>query len=378
MKYYLIAGEASGDLHGSNLMKGLKNQDPEAEFRFWGGDKMSAVGGTLVRHYKDSAVMGLVEVIAKLGKISKNLSDCQKDILEYKPDVVILIDYPGFNLKIAKFCHSKGLKTFYYIAPKVWAWNESRIKLIKKWVDKVFIIFPFEIEYFKQRGIDAVYCGNPLIDSISQDKSAFESRLQFLERNNLSDKPILALFAGSRQMEIKHMMPLFVQLEKILSNTKYKDLQLVVAGAPSTDHSLYESYLENSNIKVVYGEAYSILRNSEAAIINSGTASLECALIGTPQVVGYGVNIITYLVGRLVVKLNYISLANIILDKPIFKELIQHECNPKRMCEEVITLLDNIDYREKMLADYQELREILGGDGSSERFANAMINSLRN
>ncbi|MBQ7221839.1 MAG: lipid-A-disaccharide synthase, partial [Bacteroidales bacterium] len=180
MKYYLIAGEASGDLHGSNLMKGLLKQDSEAEFRFWGGDKMAAVGGTLVQHYKESAVMGLMEVIAKLGKISGNIIHCQQDILEYRPDVVILIDYPGFNLKIARFCHEKGIRTFYYIAPKVWAWNESRVKLIRKWVDKVFVIFPFEVEYFRGKGIEPVYCGNPLLDSIAQDKSATETRSDFL------------------------------------------------------------------------------------------------------------------------------------------------------------------------------------------------------
>ncbi|MDD2594667.1 MAG: lipid-A-disaccharide synthase [Bacteroidales bacterium] len=378
MKYYLIAGEASGDLHGSNLMKGIKNVDPQCEFRFWGGDLMASVGGTLVKHYKESAVMGLVEVFAKLDKIRRNFEYCKEDLLTYRPDVVILIDYPGFNLKIAKFAKSHGIRVFYYIAPKLWARGEGRIVKIKKYVDELFIIFPFEIEYFHRLGVDAHYFGNPLIDSISQDKCSTESRDEFLRRTSLQDKPVIALLAGSREAEIKYLLPRFVILESLMKESKWTDYQLVLAAAKSIDRSIYRKYLpEDSKIKILYGETYSIVKQADAAIISSGTASLEAALIGTPQVVCYGFNEITYLLARLLVHVNYISLANLILDKLIFKELIQHDATPDKMLKELDKLVFDNKYRENMEEDYVRLKEVLGGGGASDKIASAMINILK-
>ena len=369
MKYYLVAGEASGDLHGSNLMKGLAAQDSQAEFRFWGGDKMAAVGGTLVRHYKETAVMGFFEVISHLGKIGRNLSDCKTDILSYNPDVVILIDYPGFNFKIAEFAHRRGFKVFYYIAPKVWAWKERRIERLKNYVDRLFIIFPFEVEYFRKKGVEAVYEGNPLIDAVTEGKSAAE----FIESHSLDNRPTIALFAGSRKMEINFMMPRLLELEKILGRDKYN---FILAGAPSIECEYYDKYLKNSAIKVVYGENYAIMRSAAAAVINSGTASLEGALVGVPQVVGYGFSPLSYIVAKLFVKVKYISLANLILDKMIFKELVQNECTAENIAIELNNLLKNRPYRESMLQDYGRLREVLGGRGASEKIARKMIESL--
>ena len=311
MRYYLIAGEASGDLHGSNLMKGLKSADKNAQFRYWGGDLMQAEGGELVRHYKDTAVMGLVEVLTHLGKISRNLNDCKKDIIEYNPDVIILIDYPGFNFRIAEFAKKKGFKVFYYIAPKVWAWKEKRVHRLKKWVDRLFIIFPFEIDYFKKWGINAIYNGNPLLDSVDNYKYANESIEEFCKRTGIdSCKPFVGLLAGSRKAEIKYLLPRMVEVAE-----RYPQYNFLLAGAPSTNKEIYTDILgkENKNIILLQNETYSILKHSKAAIISSGTASLEAALIGTPQVVGYGGNEITYRIAMLVLKIKYISLANLIM-----------------------------------------------------------------
>lgn len=376
MRYYLIAGEASGDLHGSNLMKGLLKSDPEAQFRFWGGDMMASVGGTCVRDYRETAVMGFMQVVAKAGKIFQNLSFCKKDILDYNPDVVILIDYPGFNFRIAEFAHKKGFKVFYYIAPKVWAWKEFRIKRIRRNVDKLFIIFPFEIDYFKSKGIDAIYEGNPLLDSIAESPAANESRLEFLQRNGLEEKPSIALLAGSRAGEVSKMMPLFRELEKRLDGSEYAGYQLLLAGAPSIDKPIYDKYLKDSRIKVIFGETYSIMRHSEAALVNSGTASLECALIGTPQAVFYKMDAFSGLIATSVLKIKYISLANIILDRPIFSELIQKECTSENMYRQICSLLGDSSRREKMKQDYYQLRSLLGGEGASARVAAKMIKYL--
>lgn len=374
MKYYLIAGEASGDLHGSNLMKGLLRSDSNAQIRFWGGDKMSSVGGTMVRHYKDTAVMGFVEVIKKASSLKRNLTDCKNDILQWRPDVVVLIDYPGFNFRMAKFAHKHGFKVFYYIAPKVWAWKEHRVARLKKWVDKLFIIFPFEQEYFRNKGIEPIYVGNPLLDSISQDPSAQEIPQSFFERNSLPQKPIIALLAGSRKMEINYLMPIFLQFEQLLKGTECEDYLLVLACAPSVEKSLYDSYLSNnSSIVPIYGETYSILRHSHVAIINSGTASLEAALIGTPQIVAYGMNEISYILAKLVIKLEYVSLANIIMKKKIFEELLQHDCTAVNMLYQLRLLADGAPMRNKMMQDYSQLKEVLGGEGASDKVAEEMV-----
>ena len=388
MRYYLVAGEASGDLHGSNLIKGLKMEDPQAEFRCWGGDLMEAEGAHLVRHYKESAIMGFVEVLLNLKKLLGNLSECKHDIIEYDPDVLILIDYPGFNFRIAEFAKKRGIKVFYYIAPKVWAWKEKRVYKLQKFVDRLFIIFPFEIEYFKKWNIDAIYRGNPLLDSVDNFKYAGESREEFCQRCNIAtDKPIVALLAGSRRGEIGYLLP---RMARIIE--KYPRCQFVLAGAPATETGIYKSILDKFGLKLVLkdeplakenevkllkGETYSILKHAKAAIISSGTASLEAALIGTPQVVCYGGNEISYRIAQYFVKLKYISLANLIMDAGLFKELIQHDCTPELIMQELNRLLDDNEYRQKMMDNYAEVRRILGGKGASAKVAKAMIEELQ-
>jgi len=370
----MIAGEASGDLHGSNLIKGIKEVDSQAQIRCWGGDLMKEAGGDLVKHYKEGAIMGFVEVVANLGKISRNLNDCKRDIMEYNPDVVVLIDYPGFNFRIAEFAKKNGLRVFYYIAPKVWAWKEKRVHRLKKFVDKLFIIFPFEIEYFRKWGIDAIYRGNPLLDSVDNYSRANESREEFFARTGLdATKESVALLAGSRKGEIKYLLPRMMEVAR-----KFPDNQFIMACAPSMEREFYESIIgkECNNIKLLFGETYSILRHCRAAIINSGTASLEAALIGVPQVVCYGGNEISYQIAKRVVKLKYISLANLIMDRGLFKELIQHDCNPTLISQELEKLLHDDAYRGKMMEDYAQVREVLGGKGASAKVAKAMYDEL--
>ncbi len=372
MKYYIIAGEASGDLHGSNLMRGLKNEDPDSEFRFWGGDLMSSVGGTLVRHYRETAIMGFVEVVKQLDKVLGNLSFCKKDLLSHRPDVLILIDYPGFNFRMAKFARKHGIKVFYYIAPKVWAWKESRVKRLQKDIDKLFTIFPFEIEYFRKWNIEPIYCGNPLIDSIELGLDSEMAR-NFANRHSLGEKESIAILPGSRRGEIEFLLPRYREVIKRLGD-KYNYL---VAAAPSIEDSLYEKYLLGCNVKIIRGETYPLLKNSTAALIASGTASLEAALIGTPQVVGYGGNPLSYQIAKRLVKVNYISLGNLILDRLAFKELIQNDCNPDTLLQEVERILNDSDYREEMIASYSEIRTLLGEGGASNRVAKEMIKLLK-
>ncbi len=379
MRYYLIAGEASGDLHGSNLMKGLIAEDPAAEFRFLGGDMMAAVGGTLVRHYKSTAVMGIVEVISRLGAIWRNMKECRRDLLEYAPDVLILIDFPGFNLRMARFAHKNGIPVFYYIAPKVWARGERRIRKIRRYVDELFIIFPFEKEYFRKLGIEAHYAGNPLIDSIDAYQGVHSDRQEFISRHSLDYSPSIALLAGSRKAEIGFLLPRMMAIERLLRQDQLlKDYQLLLATAPSVDLQLYRSLIPvDSSIRIVSDDTYGVLSHSDAAVISSGTASLEAAIVGTPQVVCYGFNRITYLVARLLVKVKYISLANLILDKLIFKELVQDDASPENIFTEVSRLLTDKEYRSTMKRDYVALREVLGGSGASRKIARQMINLLQ-
>ena len=415
MKYYIIAGEASGDLHGSNLMKGIYAEDPQAEIRFWGGDLMVGVwsgfrnnpshsygagpslcgqrGSTvsetnphtqhdgLVRHYKEGAVMGFVEVLAKAGKLLRNVKFCKEDILAWKPDVVILIDYPGFNFKIAEFAHKAGFKVFYYIAPKVWASRESRIKKLKAYVDKLFIVFPFEKAYFDAKGVEYIYKGNPLVDAVDGSPAMLESHHDFLERTGLEDKPIIAMLAGSRKGEISTMMPVLTEFAgKMHSLAKYSGYQFLIAGAPSRTMKDYEPWLTRENkkyIKVLFGETQSVIRHAEAGVINSGTASLETALFGTPQVVGYITNPLTYKIAKNIVKIKYISLGNLIIDRLAFKEFIQDECNSDALVSEIRELIENQERKTKMSADYADIRNALGGTGASSAVAKAMIEELR-
>ena len=299
MKYYIIAGEASGDLHGSNLMKGIYAEDPSAAIRFWGGDKMSAVhqlhskvgeGSGLVRHYREGAVMGFQEVIAKGWRLLGNVTGCKRDIAAWNPDVVILIDYPGFNFKIARFAHRHGFKVFYYIAPKVWASREGRIRKLRKYVDRLFIVFPFEIPYFESKNIPYIYKGNPLVDAIDNSEELKRTREEFLKDNKLDDKPYIALLAGSRANEISTMMPVLREFaHKLRAIPQYSNYQFIIAGAPARSYADYTPWLskEDRFIKIVFGQAQSVIRHAEAAVVNSGTASLEAVLIGTPQAVGY-------------------------------------------------------------------------------------------
>lgn len=381
MKYYIIAGEASGDLHGSNLMKGIYAEDPQAEIRFWGGDLMNSVSSGLVRHYKEGAVMGFVEVLMKARKLLGNVRFCKKDILAWKPDVVILIDYPGFNFKIAEFAHKAGFKVFYYIAPKVWASREGRIKKLKAYVDKLFIVFPFEKPYFDAKGIDYIYKGNPLVDAVDGSSAMTESREEFLDRNNLPGKPIIAMLAGSRKGEISTMMPVLTEFaSKMHSIDRYSDYQFLIAGAPSRTMKDYEPWLTEENrkyIKVLFGQTQSIIRQAEAGVINSGTASLETALLGTPQVVGYITNPITYRIARKIVKIKYISLGNLIIDRLAFKEFIQDDCNSDALVDEIRELIENQQRKTEMLSDYADIRNALGGSGASSAVAKAMIEELK-
>ena len=381
MKYYIIAGEASGDLHGSNLMKGIYAEDPQAEIRFWGGDLMAQVGGELVRHYREGAVMGFVEVLAKASKLLKNVKFCKEDIVAWNPDVVILIDYPGFNFKIAEFAHKAGFKVFYYIAPKVWASRESRIKKLKAYVDKLFIVFPFEKAYFDAKGVEYIYKGNPLVDAVDGSPAMLETRQDFLERTGLEDKPIIAMLAGSRKGEISTMMPVLTEFAaKMHSIARYADYQFLIAGAPSRSMKDYEPWLTRENrkyIKVLFGETQSIIRHAEAGVINSGTASLETALFGTPQVVGYITNPVTYWIAKKIVKIRYISLGNLIVDRLAFKEFIQDDCNSDALVAEIRELIENQERKTKMLADYADIRNALGGTGASSAVAKAMIEELK-
>ena len=414
MKYYIIAGEASGDLHGSNLMKGIYAEDPQADIRFWGGDLMAGVWNTfqdratplaaggrpndevvegvvlegascdrpngLVRHYKEGAVMGFVEVLAKAGKLLKNVKFCKQDILSWNPDVVILIDYPGFNFKIAEFAHKAGFKVFYYIAPKVWASREGRIKKLKKYVDKLFIVFPFEKAYFDSKGVEYIYKGNPLVDAVDGSPAMSQSREEFMTENGLQDGPFIAMLAGSRKGEISTMMPVLTEFAaKMHALPQYKDHQFIVAGAPSRTIEDYQKWLtaENSSyVKILFGKTQPIIRHAEAAVVNSGTASLETALFGTPQVVGYITNPITFWIAKKIIKIRYISLGNLIVDRLAFKEFIQNDCNSDALVAEIRDLVENKERRSAMLSEYAEIRSLLGNLGASSAVAKAMIEEL--
>lgn len=395
MKYYIIAGEASGDLHGSNLMKGIYAEDPQAEIRFWGGDLMQSVWSIfqnapnltaaesgLVKHYKEGAVMGFVEVLAKASKLLKNVEFCKQDILAWKPDVVILIDYPGFNFKIAEFAHKAGFKVFYYIAPKVWASREGRIRKLKKYVDKLFIVFPFEKSYFDAKGIGYIYKGNPLVDAVDGSRAMNEERNIFMERNGMSDGPYIAMLAGSRKGEISTMMPVLTELAtRMHALPQYAGYRFIIAGAPSRSPKDYSSWLTEENskyIKVLFGETQSIIRHAEAAVVNSGTASLETVLFNTPQVVGYITHPLTYWIAKKIVKIRFISLGNLIVDRLAFKEFIQNDCNAEMLLTEIRSLIEDKEYRDRMLSDYSDIRNALGGSGASAAVARSMIDLLNN
>lgn len=383
MKFYIIAGEASGDLHGSNLMKGIYRNCPDAEIRFRGGDMMAAVGGTKVRDYREGAVMGLSDVLRKAGRLLTDLRDCKRDIAAWKPDAVILIDYPGFNLKIARFAHKAGFRVFYYIAPKVWASREGRIRQIRRYVDRLFIIFPFEIPYFQARGVDFVYKGNPLVDAIDSSGAMETSREEFLRSSGLPDRPYLAFLAGSRKGEISRMMPVLMQLaDRLHSLPQYRDWRFVVAGAPARDASDYEGYISGREyVDLLFGRTREIVRYAAAAVVNSGTASLETVLLGTPQVVCWSTSPLTWFAATHILRvqkhISYVSLGNLCVDRPVFRELLQDDFNADTLESEVRRLVEDAAYRDEMLRGYAQIREVLGGSGASEAVAEAMISSLK-
>lgn len=384
MRYYIIAGEASGDLHGSNLMRGLYAEDPQADIRFWGGGLMDEVyhghqdGTGLVKDYKGGAVIGFTQILIHARAFAKRFTDCTSDILAWKPDVVILIDYPGFNFRVAEFAHKAGFKVFYYIAPKVWASRESRVKKLKAYVDKLFIVFPFEIPYFTKKGVGFVYKGNPLIDAIDNSAAFRETREEFLAKTGLPDRPMIALLAGSRNGEISSMMPTFMEFaDRLHAIPEYSDYRFVVAAAPARSETDYARYVgDREYVSVVFGQSYAVMRHAKAAVVNSGTASLECALIGTPQVVAYKGADINFLIAKSIIKIRYISLGNLILDRICFRELLQYYFTPGNVLNEVRRMIEDEDYRSDMLAGYQEIRDALGGEGASAAVAKAMIEEL--
>lgn len=374
MKYYIIAGEASGDLHGSNLMKGILKADPEAKFRFWGGDRMAEVEGreNLAKHYNQTSFFGVTEIIKNLRTILSQLSECQRDLMDFAPDVLICIDYPGFNFKMAKFAHSKGIRTFYYISPKVWAWKERRVELIRKYVTKLFIIFPFEVEYFSQRGIEAIYEGNPLMDSIAQTLSLLPSKEEFVAENGLDSRPIVALLAGSRKSEIRRNMEFMVALAEA-----HPEWQFVVAGVSWQPSELYQSFIKGADIKVLTDKTYGLLKYASGAVVCSGTATLETALIGTPEVVCYRMDEFSYRVARAFVKIGFISLVNIIMGREVVRELIQHDMTVENASKELRDIMEEGAKHTKMVADYKELQRIVGSEGASDRFAARMVELLK-
>lgn len=370
MKYYLIAGEASGDLHAANLMKALRETDPEANFRFWGGDLMQNQGGELVKHYRDLAFMGFAEVIMNLRTILKNIAFCKEDISRYKPDVILFIDYPGFNLRIAKWAKQQGFKTHFYISPQIWAWKENRISEIKKNIDQMYVILPFEKEFYeKKHDFPVHFVGHPLIDAISDQQ--LTDKEVFYNHHNLDNRPIIALLPGSRKQEISKM------LEVMLSITpSFPDYQFIIAGAPSQEEGFYAPFVKNNPVKLVMNKTYEILSLSHAALVTSGTATLETALYKVPEVVCYKGNFLSYHIAKRVVNLDYISLVNLIMKREVVKELIQQQFNKKNLKKELTKILEE-DYRKKMFEDYYLLEQKLGGKGASKKTAKLIYEAIK-
>lgn len=376
MKYYLIAGEASGDLHASHLMAALKEADPQAEFRFFGGDLMAAVGGTLVKHYKEMAYMGFIPVLLHLRTIFANMKQCKKDIVEWQPDVVIPVDYPGFNLDIAKFIRAEtAIPVYYYISPKIWAWKEYRIKNIKRDVNELFSILPFEVEFYNKHRYPIHYVGNPTVDEIALFKTEHAESFQaFASDNALSDKPLIALLAGSRKQEIKDNLP-----DMLRAATAFPDHQVVVAGAPGITTEYYRRYIGNTDVKILFGQTFRLLQQSRAALVTSGTATLETALFGIPQVVCYYIplgKIVSYLKKRFL-KVRYISLVNLIADREVVKELVADSMTIENMRYELDRLLHDETYRQTMLNGYKDMARALGQAGAPQRAARIMISLLK-
>ena len=374
MKYYIIAGEPSGDLHGANLIKGLKKADPGAEFRFWGGDRMAAEGGeaNLVKHYRQTSFFGIVNVVLNLRTIKRQLRECQRDLLAYAPDVLILVDYPGFNMKMARFAHEHGIRTHYYIAPKVWAWREYRVKAIRRYVDRLFIIFPFERAYFSRKGIEPIFEGNPTVDALADRRAAFPSREEFSEAHGLDGRPVVALLAGSRRGEIADNLPLMAALSR-----RFPDRQFVVAGVSWLDRGLYEKYMAGSDIRYVCDCTYELLHIAEAAVVTSGTATLETALMDVPEVVVYRTYWWQVALRPYVLKVPFVSLVNLNLGRESVREIIQSSLDVAEAEAELRSILEGGSQRSRMLADFAELHAVMGGAGAGERFARKMVEDVK-
>lgn len=373
MKFYIIAGEASGDLHASNLMKALKKFDSSSEFRFWGGDKMASVGGEMVKHIKDLAFMGFSEVITNLRTILSNIKLCKSDILKYKPDILVLVDYPGFNLRIAKFAKENGIKVHYYISPQVWAWKQNRVFKIKKVVDELYCILPFEKEFYKKFEMDVHYIGHPLVDAIKEFRTTALSKTEFLKKNNLSDQKIIALLPGSRRQEINIKLPIMLQAAKA-----FGDFQILIAAAPNLSVEYYQSLSNGQKIYVLQNQTYDLLNNADLAMVTSGTATLETALFNVPEVVCYKGSQISYQIAKRLIKVKYISLVNLIMDKPVVKELIQNDLTAENIISELKLLADANSPKSVLLKNhYAELEQKLGGGGASEKAAQIMLSSFK-
>ena len=371
MKYYLIAGEASGDLHASHLMAAITREDEQAQFRFYGGDMMAAVGGTCVQHYREMAYMGFIEVIAHLRPILNNLANCKRDIKSWQPDAVILIDYPSFNLKVAKYVKKElGIPVYYYISPKLWAWKEYRIKDIRKYVDMVYSILPFEVDFYRRHHYRITFVGNPTVDELSIRPYANETFAQFIASQHLQDKPIIALLAGSRKAEIRRNLPLMIDAAK-----DFTDYQLVIAGAPGITPEEYETYLEKGNVSVVYDATYRLLAQSSAALVTSGTATLETAILRVPQVVCYAMpgGKLVYDLFKNWLKVRFVSLVNLIADQEVVTELLVHHCTPDRICHELNMILHNREVYQRISEGYDEVARRLGQPGAPQRAAQSIV-----
>ena len=370
MKYYIIAGEASGDLHASKLMNGLKARDQQAEFRCWGGERMEEAGGEVVKHYRDLAFMGFQEVILNIKTIRNNFQFCKKDMLAWRPDAVILVDYPGFNMRIAKFAKEKGFKVYYYISPQVWAWKKHRVHKLHKDTDLCFVVMPFEVDFHAKYGYKAEFTGHPMPDSI--DPGAEMDENAFREKNQLGKKPVIALIPGSRKQELSRILPFMLKI-----TDHFPDYQFVIAGVSTLSEQFYNRLIQNYPVKVVYNQTYDLLRISRAAAVKSGTVTLETAMLGVPQVVCYRFSFLTALIAWMVVSVKYISLVNLILDRKAVAELIQYKFTAKTLSRELAPLLPDGAPRSRMLNDYKELLSRIGPPGASDRAAARITEHLK-
>lgn len=373
MKYYIIAGEASGDLHGSNLIKHLHQLDPSCKVRAWGGELMESAGANIAKHYRDLAFMGFVEVFLNLRTIFKNIDFCKSDIEAFSPDVLILIDYPGFNMRIAKWAKQKGIKVFYYISPQIWAWKQNRVHALKRDVDQMYVILPFEKEFYARFDMDVHFVGHPLLDAIADFEEQKDDFSSYCQKHQLdANKKIIALLPGSRKQEISKMLPTMLKMQKHFSN-----YQFVIAGAPSKSEADYAQFTQKNKVKIIFNQTYRLLQQSHAALVTSGTATLETALFNVPEVVCYKGSSISYAIAKKLIKVKYISLVNLIMDKEIVKELIQHDFNEKQLKAQLSAISNEGEYRTKMLENYQSLRTKLGGVGASENTAKHMLKTLK-